>query len=304
MTPTLLHFPAMRDPARRLAKALEIPALEIDLHRFPDGESLVRLPQPLTDILILVSSMHPANDRLTELGLACETLAEAGHRVLLVLPYLCYMRQDKAFRSGEAVSQRIVGRWIARWGEALVTVDPHLHRTRRLTDAVPVARARVVSAAPLLGRHAAERWPEAVLLGPDEESAQWVRQAAAAGSLEWMVARKQRMGDREVHIRLPDRPELRNRTVVLIDDMSVTGRTLAEAARLARERGAREVHALVTHALFAEDAIEAMREAGVDEIASSDSLPHPTNRIRLDGVLARAVRELLAAEPPSPGDSP
>ncbi len=296
MPATLFHFPAMRDPARRLARALAVPSLEIELHRFPDGESLVRLPQASTENLILVSSMHPANDRITELGLACETLAEAGHRILLVLPYLCYMRQDKAFRSGEAVSQRIVGRWIARWGDALVTVDPHLHRTHRLTDAVPVPRARVVSAAPLLGRYAAERWPDAVLLGPDEESAQWVEQAAEAGALDWLVARKVRMGDREVRIRLPDRSELQGRTLVLIDDMSVTGRTLAEAARQARERGAREIHALVTHALFANDAIEVMRKAGVDEIVSSDTLPHPTSRIHVDSVLARAVGELLAPD--------
>ena len=292
----LLHFPEQEAPAGRLARRLGIEASPIRVHRFPDGESLVQLP-PLTETtVLLLRSLAPPNDHLVELGLACETLVHSGRQVVLVLPYLCYMRQDAAFHPGEAVSQHIVGGWIARWGEALVTVDPHLHRTHRLQDAVPVPHARVVSAAPALGRFAAEHWPDCVLLGPDEESAQWVQQAATAGGLEGGVATKTRLGDRDVRIRLPAGLDLKGRTLVLIDDMSVTGRTLAEAARLAYDQGARQVHALVTHALFRGDALETMRQAGIETVCSSDSLPHPTNRIPLDGLLAEAIASLEPAQ--------
>ncbi|RMG31397.1 MAG: ribose-phosphate diphosphokinase [Gammaproteobacteria bacterium] len=301
MDPVLLHFPDQAAPAARLAEALALPKAEIHVHRFPDGEVLVRLPETGSETVVVMHALSPANDRLVELGLACETLRAQGRRVLLVLPYLCYMRQDTAFRPGEVVSQHIVGRWLAHWGDALVTVDPHLHRTHRLEDAVPVARARVVSAAPLLGRYAAARWPGCLLLGPDEESAQWVRQAAEPVGLEWAVAHKVREGDRSVRIRLPEHPRLRGRTLVLIDDMAVTGRTLAEAARLARRGGAAQVHALVTHALFTPDALPALQAAGITEIASSDTLPHPSNRIQLSGALAAALRPLLESRA-VPGD--
>ncbi len=87
-------------------------------------------------------SLDRPNDKLIELLLAAEAARELGARHLtLVAPYLCYMRQDAAFRPGEAVSQRIDGRFLARSFDAVVTVDPHLHRTARLGDAVPAARA-------------------------------------------------------------------------------------------------------------------------------------------------------------------
>ncbi len=204
--------------------------------------------------VILCRSLNDPNAKLVELLIAAETARELGAReLILVAPYLCYMRQDMAFHPGEAISQRHVGRWLAAHFDAVITVDPHLHRVHALVEAVPAQHALALSAAPLLGKYAAEHFDDPLLLGPDEESAPWVASAAQAGQLQGVVAHKQRRDDRSVTITLPD-IDVRGRTVVLIDDIASTGRTLARTAELLYSAGAGAVHALVTHAVFADDA--------------------------------------------------
>ena len=99
-------------------------------------------------------------------------------QLTLVCPYLAYMRQDMAFQPGEAVSQRHVGQALAAWFDAVITVDPHLHRVASMDEVLPGRRGLALSAAPLLGAWAARHAQRPILLGPDEEAAPWVRAAA------------------------------------------------------------------------------------------------------------------------------
>lgn len=285
----VLGFPAYRGPAQRLAAAAGLDYADIGVHRFPDGESLVRLPAQLPGRVVLCCSLDDPNTKLVELELAAATALRLGaDRLTLVAPYLCYMRQDTAFRPGEAISQQIIGALLARHFDSVITVDPHLHRTHELRLAVPVRRAVALSAAPIMARWLAARADRPLLIGPDEESAQWVEAIAAPAGLDYGVARKQRLGDRSVRIELPALA-VTGRPVVLVDDVASTGQTLAEAARLLGERGAASVSALVTHALFVGDALQRLRAAGLDDICSTDSVPHPSNRLHLDTLLAAAL---------------
>jgi ribose-phosphate pyrophosphokinase len=198
------------------------------------------------------------------------------------------MRQDTAFQAGEIVSQTYIGRWLAGQIDALVTVDPHLHRVHRLGEAVPVEPALSLSAAGLLGKHIADQCEAPLLLGPDAESRQWLDQAARAAGTEACLAHKQRAGDREVRIALPD-TDFNDREVVLVDDVASTGHTLAEAASALYARGARRVDAALTHALFAGDALQQLQNAGIERIWSTDSIPHASNVIPLAPLLAEAM---------------
>lgn len=289
----LLGFPDYAPQARALAAALGVPYTEIDVHRFPDGESRLRLPPQLPARVILCRSLNDPNAKLVELLLAAETARDLGaHELILIAPYLCYMRQDTAFHPGEAVSQRSIGRWLGAHFDAVITVDPHLHRVHTLVEAVPAKAATAISAAPLLGAYAARQFDNPLLLGPDEESAPWVAAAAQAGGLHGAVANKQRRDDRSVTITLPAL-DVHGRSVVLIDDIASTGRTLARAAEALYAAGAGAVHALVTHALFVGDAEAHLRAAGVRSLHSCDSIAHASNAIALAGLLARAYRESI-----------
>ena len=135
-----------------------------------------------------------------------------------------------------------------------------------------------------LQRHAAG----ALLVGPDSESEQWVRSAAAAGDHEWAVCRKQRSGDRAVRIHLPAVP-FHGRRVVLVDDVASTGRTLAATARAVLAAGATRVDVAVSHALFAGQAEATLVAAGVQSVWSTDSIAHSTNAIGVASLVAQAL---------------
>lgn len=288
----LLAFDDELPMAQAIGSALGWPAAPIDRHRFPDGESRLRLPPQLPPRVVLLRGLQQPNDRLAELMLAAAGARELGAvHLTLVSPYLGYMRQDAAFTPGEVVSQRHLGRALASWFDAVLTVDPHLHRVASMDEVLPGCQGVVVSAAPLLGQWIAQHVPGALLLGPDAESAQWVGAAAAAAGLSHAVCDKVRRGDREVEVATPQ-VDVSGRAVVLVDDVASTGRTLSAAARGALQRGAATVDVAVTHALFVDDALGHLLRDGVRHVWSTDCVPHPSNVIEVAPLLASALREL------------
>jgi ribose-phosphate pyrophosphokinase len=292
----LLYFKDEAPAALRLATAAGLVPQAIQRHRFPDGEIQLTLPTHLPPRVVLLRSLHHPNDKLVELLLAAQTARELGAQHLsLVAPYLAYMRQDMAFAPGQAVSQRIVGAWLATLFDAVITVDPHLHRVATLAEAVPAQRTITLSAAPLLGAWIAQHRPGAFLLGPDSESAQWVTQAATAQGLQHAVCRKVRHGDHAVDIALPA-CDLRGQAVVLLDDVASSGHTLATAVALALNAGAASVDVAVTHALLAGDALQRIHAAGAGEFWSTDSIAHASNVVPLAPVLAQAIQAWAEAD--------
>ena len=288
----LLAFDDEAALARRLADALGWSCCLIDQHAFPDGETRLRLPPALPPHTVLLRGLQQPNGKLAPLLLAAAGARELGAtRLTLVSPYLAYMRQDMAFTPGEVVSQRHLGRLLASAFDAVITVDPHLHRVATMDEVVPGRRGLALTAAPLLGAHVARQVPGALLLAPDEEAGQWVRAAAAAQGLDHAVCRKQRHGDRDVDVAMPDH-DVTGRAVVLLDDVASTGRTLAAAARGALAAGAASVDVAVTHALFVGDALVQVQAAGVRHVWSTDCVPHSSNAVSVVPLLAAAVQAL------------
>ncbi|NWF44533.1 ribose-phosphate diphosphokinase [Hydrogenophaga sp. D2P1] len=288
----LLCFDDEQTIAQAVAAAVGLALAVIERHRFPDGELRLRLPESLPPRVVFWRGLHQPNEKLVEILLVARTAHQLGAvHLTLVAPYLAYMRQDIAFNPGEAVSQRVIGRFLAGLFDAVITVDPHLHRVATLEEAIPVKDAIVLSGAPLLADHIATQRPDVLLIGPDEESLQWVAQAAARHGWAHGVCRKLRHGDREVDIELPDLP-FTGRAVVLMDDVASSGHTLAQAARLLKVAGAASVDVAVTHALFADGAVRLIREAGAGQIWSTDSIPHASNAVSVVPAVAEALRRL------------
>ncbi len=293
----LLYFEDELNGASRLAQAAHLPARMIERHRFPDGEIKLRLPETLPARVVMFRTLNDPNDKLVELLLVAQTARTLGATHLtLVAPYLAYMRQDMAFLPGEAISQRIVGKFLAELFDAVITVDPHLHRVSTLQEAVPLEHAIVLSGAPLLADWIAVRRQNPVLIGPDEESAQWLALAAARHGFDHAVCRKLRHGDRDVEVALPQ-VALTGRQVVLLDDVASTGHSVACAAKLLLAAGAESVDVAVTHALLSGDALQMMQDAGIGEVWSTDCIAHPSNVVSMASELAAALDRLQTGLP-------
>ncbi len=292
----LLCFEDEEGIATAAAGAAGLSLAVVDRHRFPDGEWRLRLPDALPARVVIWRSLHQPNEKLVELLIAARAARELGARHLtLVAPYLAYMRQDIAFHPGEAVSQRIVGDFLAGLFDALITFDPHLHRVASLREAIPLEHAIALSGAPLLAEHIAAQRPDVLLIGPDEEALQWVALAAQGRGWAYAVCRKTRHGDLDVDIELPDL-SVAGRAVVLLDDVASSGQTLARAAQRLLAAGAASVDAAVTHALFADGAVRRVRAAGVREIWSTDCIAHASNAVSIVPAVARALGSLAAGQ--------
>jgi ribose-phosphate pyrophosphokinase len=289
---TLLYFEPQAQQAVSLAKLANLKPCLIKRHDFPDGEFKLQLPSELSSRTVIFQSLDHPNEKLLELLFAAKTARQLGvQHITLVAPYLAYMRQDIAFVPGEVVSQRIVGDLLASLFDAVITVDPHLHRVAYLSEAIPVKDAINLSAAPILGELAIKKRDKPFLLGPDEESAQWVAQAAKAHHLDFAVATKTRLGDCSVDIQMPS-INVVGRAVVLLDDIASSGHTLARAAEILLAAGAKTVDVAVTHALFDEQAETVMMKAGIGQIWSTDCVLHASNAVTVMPAIAQKLLSL------------
>ena len=289
----ILAFPDYLNQAQRLAYRLNAPLAVVMVHHFPDSESFIQLPPSLPEHVIVCRSLNQPNDKLIELLLCATTARELGvKRLTLVAPYLSYMRQDFANQPGVAVSQRIIGQVLADLFDDVLTVDPHLHRISSLAQAIPIKNAISLSAADAIGYFLKQQLDVAVLLGPDSESEQWVAGIADKIGFDYCIAHKVRQGDKDITMILPDY-DFFSKPIVIIDDMASTGRTLGKAAALLQAAGAKDIYAIVTHALFCGDAEAHIRQAGIRTIWSTDSIDHPTSCIQLDALLADAVKAIV-----------
>ncbi|MEX0839656.1 MAG: ribose-phosphate diphosphokinase [Parvibaculum sp.] len=283
--------------ALELADTLGAAFGEIGVHKFPDGESRVTVaaPAPTT---ILYCPLDRPNGKLVELALAAEALRRGGAaRLVLVAPYLCYMRQDKVFHEGEAISQKAIGGWLGSLFDRIVTVDAHLHRVSDIREVFPGTEAQNLTAAEIIAEFARERGfsCSALVAGPDAESIQWVSRIAGILGAEAIAGEKDRRGDRDVRIVFPS-AKIEGRSVLVADDIVSSGGTVTVAVESLKRLGAADIAVVVTHALFDAEIEERIRAAGARAIWSTTSVPHPTNAISLTGILTDAVRSETGSE--------
>lgn len=293
---SIQSLPSCAGDAGRLAALLGLPFREIALHRFPDGEMRVTIGRAAATTIIYASLDQP-NDKLIAIAFAAEALRRGGaRRLVLLAPYLCYMRQDAAFHDGEAISQRAVGRLIAATVDRVITVDAHLHRTTDITEVLPGIEAENLSAMSAIANalRMAGIDPATIVVGPDAESRPWVSDLAGQLGLAHAVAHKIRRGDRSVEIRFTDPASVAGRPVLLVDDIVSSGGTLIACAKALTAAGAMAIDAVITHALFPPDMATEFASAGIRSIRSTSSVPHPTNAIPLDDIFAASLRREIS----------
>jgi len=288
VTRLYLPMPGNEIVARALADRAGAELGAIETRRFPDGEAYVRLISAVEDREVaIVCTLARPDDQFLSLVFAAQTARELGaRRVELIAPYLAYMRQDKRFKDGEAVSSTHFARLLSQSFDGLVTVDPHLHRRNSLGEIFTIP-ARVEHAAPLLADWIKDNVADPLVVGPDAESEQWVAAVAARAGAPHIVSTKTRRGDRDVSIDLPDLSAVRGRRAVLVDDIVSSGRTMIETARKLATAGMAKPVCVAVHALFADQSYAELLSL-CERVVSTDTVPHASNAISVAALLAPA----------------
>jgi ribose-phosphate pyrophosphokinase len=287
--PLFIALPGNALMAEKLATLCGGELGAIETRDFPDGETYLRLRSDVVGrSIVLVCTLARPNEKILPLIFAAETARELGARkVGLVAPYLCYMRQDRRFQTGEAVTSRHFAALISRACDWLVTIDPHLHRYKALSEIYAIP-AGALHAGAAIADWIKNNIENPFLIGPDEESEQWVSEVARDCAANFAVLHKQRLGDRDVRI-APDRLDrLGVAKPVLIDDIISSGETILEAVGVVKSYTRRSPIAIGVHGLFADGSDKAIEKEGAT-LVTSDTVPHASNRIDIAGLLAPAI---------------
>ncbi len=264
----VVSFPSATDIGEGLARGFETSHYVVRRKVFPDGESYVRIEAPVDgEEVMLVQKTYPCQDkRLVELLIAVDALVSRGaSRVIAVLPYLAYARQDREFLEGEGVSVRTVLRALRSAGvDGLYVVDVHKVDSLRFFGG------------PAKNLIAANTWAKALsredikaplVVAPDVGASSRAKALSEKLGCDYLIIKKVR--DRvtgEIRHKLPTDLRLTDKDVIVVDDIISTGGTISNVARYVRERGARSVFVVASHGLFVGRARNRVREAGVDKV--------------------------------------
>ncbi len=282
------HFiplPGNEALAAELARLASASLGSLETRHFPDGESYIRLLDDVAgkDVDFVCTLARPDN-QILRLIFAAETARELDAKsVRLIAPYLAYMRQDKRFQDGESISSTHFAKLLSRSFDSVITIDPHLHRIADLAEIFSIP-ARVEHAAPLLADWIKKNVKNALVIGPDSESEQWVKAVAQRAGAEQLVLTKKRLGDHDVEISIPDLSRFQRKIPVLVDDIISSGRTMIETAEALIAHGFPKPYILTVHALFSSATYWQLNQLATD-IVSTDSVPHETSRIGIAELL-------------------
>lgn len=278
------------DFAKRLAKKAGLKFIKLDTRKFPDGETNLRFTADVRGKAVyLVQSLNNPNDRLIEVFFAAKTAKELGAKeVYLVAPYLCYMRQDKRFRPYEAVSSRAMASILNRLIDGIITVDPHLHRYRSLKEIFTI-NTKTLTADDLIAEYVRKNLKRPIIIGPDMESYQWAKTVAKKIGCEVDVLKKKRYTSEHVAIKIKENLDLKNKSVVLIDDIISTGHTMIEVVKDIKKIGGKRIYCICVHGLFIGNSYGKLKRLGA-RVVSCNTIPHRSNSIDVSGIIGMAIR--------------
>lgn len=282
-------MPGSEDLADGLAALCSAERSVVEVRQFPDGEHYVRLPADVAGRHVwLVCRLSPPTERFLPLVFAARAArALSAARISLLAPYLPYLRQDRVFQHGEALSSKIFAGLVSREFDGLVTIDPHLHRYASLDQIYDIPTVALTSAG-IIGNWVRDNVERPVILGPDAESRQWAERIAAAAGAPWAVFEKERHGDRNVSLSIPDLGRWRDCTPVLVDDIISSGATMVEAAKAVLEAGFPAPYCIGVHGLFRPAAGKRLEQLAC-RLLTTNTILNPYSQFEVAPLIAEAI---------------
>ena len=265
---------------------------KFEIRHFPDGETFLRVDTDVEQCnVVIFCDLYQPNEKLFPLLSFAENVRELGaSHVCLITPYLPYMRQDKRFHAGESITSRHFAKHLSLAFDALITVDPHLHRYPTL-DAVYTLTGMVCTAQTVITEFLKTQTDNLLLIGPDEESEQWVAAIAQASNRPYQILLKERSGDYDVSVTEPELAQYRGYRPVLVDDIISSGRTMLATIEHLESADMGKPLVIGVHGIFAKDAYSLLKK--IAGIHTCNSITHETNSLDLTPVIAEKLMHYL-----------
>ena len=286
---------ANREFAEQVAKCLDITVGKATVAKFSDGEINVELLENVrgSDCFVLQPTCNPTNDNLMEMLVLVDALKRSSAmRITAAIPYFGYARQDRRPRSARVpISAKLVANMLMSAGvDRVLTVDLHADQIQGFFD-IPVDN---IYASPVLLREIKNRhYEDLIIVSPDMGGVMRARAFAKGLGVEMAIVDKRRPKANEAEV-MNIIGEINGKTCIIIDDMVDTAKTLCKAAEALKNRGAKQVCAYATHAIFSGDSIERIENSILDEVVVTDTIPlnYSSTKIRICSI-AELVAETI-----------
>ncbi len=293
---------ANRPLAEGIAKHLGVPLGNINLGSFPDGETMVRIDEDVRgrDVFLVQPTCPPVNQHLMELLTMLDAFKRASPaRITAVMPYYGYARQDRKDTGRVPISAKLVADLLTTAGaHRVLCLDLHAAQIQGFFN-IPVDHLYASNEITAYVRSLNIPQSELVVLSTDEGNVKKSLKYQGRLGGQIAVVDKQRLSATETKAAHLIGAAVEGKTVVVFDDMISTGSSMVKAIEVARKHGCKRVFACATHGLLVDKAINRLRDAGIEQIAITDSIPLPPEKqlpnikvISVAALLANAIRRI------------
>jgi len=287
---TVIGGNASSDLAKRIARKLKATYIKTERKVFPDGESKITIKQiPKKNIVIVVQSTYPPVDtNLLELLSIVSKVQKFSSKVYAVIPYIGYARQDREFLGGEIITIRIVGKLLKASGvKKILTVDIH---SKLALKELKIPSENVSAMEVLVNHFKKMNIKEPLIVSPDLGGKERAKKFANILKTDYIVLKKHR--DRKtgkVDI-LSGKVNVKNRNLILVDDMVSTGGSIVKATQFLKKQKCGQVFVACTHALLVNNASKKIKSAGVSQIISTNTIPGDSAKVDVSKVISDALK--------------
>ena len=268
-----------RTLAEAICKSIDVPLGKVLLRDFPNGETFARIEENVRgeDTYIVQSTCPPVNQNMMELFIMIDALRRASaNRITAVLPFYGYARQDRKDQPRVPISAKLVANLLVSAGaNRVLTVDLHAQQIQGFFD-IPVDH---LYAAPVMFEYlkTMDLGEQIAVVSPDVGGIKMAHAYSQLLHADLAIVAKRRMSDTEIET-VSVIGKVRDKTVVLVDDLTETAGTLVSAAKILRRRGAKRIIAVVSHAVLNDLGIKRLRKSNIDELITTDTVPPPQSK--------------------------
>jgi len=286
--------PASEQLASNIAKRLNIRIINPEVRIFADGESKIKIESVENKQCIIIQSLYPPIDRhiLQLLMMIQKCRKDKALKTIVVIPYMAYARQDKAFLEGEVISISILAEIIEYFGVSrVITIDIHSESSLSYFGNI----IKNISAIPILAEYALQNifLNNVIIISPDFGGLKRAQKFGEIIQSEVTFLKKTR--DRltgMVSIEDVLDFKVKDKDVILVDDMISTGNSIIKACEVLRKNKAQRIYVICSHALLLDKALDKIIRAGATDIISTNSIPNSCSKVDLSKIISEVISEI------------
>jgi ribose-phosphate pyrophosphokinase len=265
---------------------------------FPDGETFVKIEENVRgeDVFLVQSTSPPTNHHLMEMFIMMDALRRSSaSRITAVLPFYGYARQDRKDQPRVPITAKLVANLLVAAGASrILTMDLHAQQIQGFFD-IPVDH---LYAAPVMYEYLkSKRIKDLVVVSPDVGGLKMAYAYSQVLDSGLAIVAKRRKTAADVES-LAIIGEIRNKNVLMVDDLTETAGTLTAAANLVRKKGAKKILACVSHAILNDTGVQRLRKSDIDELITTDTVLRPAingvniTTLSVAGLLGEAIKRI------------